>query len=310
MNIEKMRTWLKLYGIKNILFRAINEKSPLLWVSNNNLFRRMNWQLKVKKRIAKYIVYPEYKELKDNKHTKKIWWLWFQGSENAPLIVQKCLDTVKYYSAQMNLEVIELDERNLFEYVKLPNQIINMWKQKRITNANFSDLCRIALLADYGGLWIDSTVFLTGKINKEILQSDIFFYQAFFLDMTVTKVSSWFMYAKNPDNYFMQSLKESMINYWINNKYVDDYFIFHIMTAAMSEKECFRKYFENMPYFSNTYPHLLSLELNNEMNKEKLRHILQMSNVHKLTYKNLMPSSDNKNVYEYIVSRKGGESLL
>ena len=65
-----------------------------------------------------------------------------------------------------------------------------------------------------------------------------------------------------------------------------------------------------MPYFSNTYPHLLSLELNNEMNKEKLRHILQMSNVHKLTYKNLMPSSDNKNVYEYIVSRKGGESLL
>jgi hypothetical protein len=310
MNIEKMRTWLKLYGIKNILFRAINEKSPLLWVSNNNLFRRMNWQLKVKKRIAKYIVYPEYKELKDNKHTKKIWWLWFQGSENAPLIVQKCLDTVKYYSAQMNLEVIELDERNLFEYVKLPNQIINMWKQKRITNANFSDLCRIALLADYGGLWIDSTVFLTGKINKEILQSDIFFYQASFLDMTVTKVSSWFMYAKNPDNYFMQSLKESMINYWINNKYVDDYFIFHIMTAAMSEKECFRKYFENMPYFSNTYPHLLSLELNNEMNKEKLRHILQMSNVHKLTYKNLMPSSDNKNVYEYIVSRKGGESLL
>ena len=310
MNIEKMRTWLKLYGIKNILFRAINEKSPLLWVSNNNLFRRMNWQLKVKKRIAKYIVYPEYKELKDNKHTKKIWWLWFQGSENAPLIVQKCLDTVKYYSAQMNLEVIELDERNLFEYVKLPNQIINMWKQKRITNANFSDLCRIALLADYGGLWIDSTVFLTGKINKEILQSDIFFYQASFLDMTVTKVSSWFMYAKNPDNYFMQSLKESMINYWINNKYVDDYFIFHIMTAAMSEKECFRKYFENMPYFSNTYPHLLSLELNKEMNKEKLRHILQMSNVHKLTYKNLMPSSDNKNVYEYIVSRKGGESLL
>lgn len=310
MNIEKMRTWLKLYGIKNILFRAINEKSPLLWVSNNNLFRRMNWQLKVKKRIAKYIVYPEYKELKDNKHTKKIWWLWFQGSENAPLIVQKCLDTVKYYSAQMNLEVIELDERNLFEYVKLPNQIINMWKQKRITNANFSDLCRIALLADYGGLWIDSTVFLTGKINKEILQSDIFFYQASFLDMTVTKVSTWFMYAKNPDNYFMQSLKESMINYWINNKYVDDYFIFHIMTAAMSEKECFRKYFENMPYFSNTYPHLLSLELNNEMNKEKLRHILQMSNVHKLTYKNLMPSSDNKNVYEYIVSRKGGESLL
>ena len=99
MNIEKMRTWLKLYGIKNILFRAINEKSPLLCVSNNNLFRRMNWQLKVKKRIAKYIVCPEYKELKDNKHTKKIWWLWFQGSENAPLIVQKCLDTVKYYSA-------------------------------------------------------------------------------------------------------------------------------------------------------------------------------------------------------------------
>ena len=59
MNIEKVRTWLKLYGIKNVFFRFINEKSPILCVANNNLLRRMNWQLKVKKRIANYIVYPE-----------------------------------------------------------------------------------------------------------------------------------------------------------------------------------------------------------------------------------------------------------
>ena len=52
MNIEKVRTWLKLYGIKNVFFRFINEKSPILCVANNNLLRRMNWQLKVKKRIA------------------------------------------------------------------------------------------------------------------------------------------------------------------------------------------------------------------------------------------------------------------
>lgn len=64
MNIEKIRTWLKLYGIKNILFRVINEKSPVLRVANNNLIRRMNWQLKVKKRIANYIVYSECKEKK------------------------------------------------------------------------------------------------------------------------------------------------------------------------------------------------------------------------------------------------------
>ena len=89
MNIEKVRTWLKLYGIKNVFFRFINEKSTILYVVNNNLLRRMNWQLKVKKRIANYIVYPEYKELKDDEPIKKIWWLWFQGSENAPLIVQR-----------------------------------------------------------------------------------------------------------------------------------------------------------------------------------------------------------------------------
>lgn len=310
MNIEKVRTWLKLYGIKNVFFRFINEKSPILCVANNNLLRRMNWQLKVKKRIANYIAYPEYKELKDNDTIKKIWWLWFQGSENAPLIVQRCLSTVKCYSAKMNFEVIELNENNLFEYVKLPDKIVNMWKQKKITNANFSDLCRIALLADYGGLWIDATVFLTGKIDEKILQSDIFFYQASFLDMTVTKVSNWFMYAKNPDNYFMCSLKESMINYWLNNKHMDDYFIFHIMIAAMCEKDCFRENFENMLYFSNTYPHLLSFELNNKVNKEKLRHILQMSNVHKLTYKNLPSASDSETVYKYILSKKEGENLL
>lgn len=39
----------KIIRYKKCFFRFINEKSPILCVANNNLLRRMNWQLKVKK---------------------------------------------------------------------------------------------------------------------------------------------------------------------------------------------------------------------------------------------------------------------
>lgn len=51
-------------------------------------------------------------------------------------------------------------------------------------------------------MWIDSTVMLTGKINNEILNSDMFFYRASFLDLSETQISNWFLYSKNSGESF------------------------------------------------------------------------------------------------------------
>lgn len=303
----QFKNWLNTYGLINILLRGVYTISPIIPVSNNALLRRMNWQLKAQKKLKKYIVLSDNLNYKrDAIPTKKIWWLWFQGSDQAPKIVKKCLETVKYYSIKMGYDVIELNSENIFEYINLPELIIKKWKEKKIGNATFSDLCRIALLAEYGGIWIDSTVYLSNVIDPVILDSDFFVFKASFLDMSVTKISSWFMYSKYPDHPFICSLKKSMIKYWLQNNHIDDYFIFHLMAALLSQEDYLRPYFETIPYYSNTYPSLLGRELTASIDNTKLTHIFKMSSIHKLSYKNV-ENCKKDSVYNYLLDKTIGD---
>lgn len=297
----QLKNWINTYGLFNVILRGFYTKAPIIPVDDNELLRRMNWQLKVRKKLNRYIKYSGNFDYKNGQTaSKKIWWLWFQGSNQAPIIVKKCLETVKYYSVKMGYDVVELNYKNLFDYINLPEAITEKWKKKKIGNANFSDLCRIILLADYGGIWIDSTVYLTNTINKSILDSDIFMFKASFLDMTVTEISNWFMCSKYPNNPFMCSLRDSMINYWLKNNYIDDYFIFHLMAALLSKTKTLSKYVEEIPYYSNTYPLLLGKKLMSPVNENELMHIFEMSSIHKLSYKNLKNAEKNS-VYEYLL---------
>lgn len=304
----ELRRWIKSYGFYNVLMRGCYSLIPIIPVDNNELLRRMNWQLRVQKKLKKYLVISGDRDYAKTTPTNKIWWLWFQGSDKAPLIVKKCLETVKYYAPQMGFEVVTLDERNLFDYVKLPETIVHKWRNGSIGNASFSDLCRISLLADYGGLWLDSTVYLTGKIDQTILQSDLFVYQASFLDFSVTKISSWFMYARYKNNPYISSLRDSMINYWTRNNYIYDYFQFHLVAALLARSPQLKDRFNIIPFYSNTYPLLLGGKLMEQHNDDELSHIFRMSKVHKLSYKGLYEKPYD-NVYNYLLNRPIGEII-
>lgn len=130
---------------------------PLVLISKNELLRRMLWQKRIKNKLKKYFVIHSKPSCVStlNQQSKVIWWLWYQGSKNAPEIVKMCLSSVKHYAEIMNYAVIELDEKNLFEYVNLPEKLISKWKSGKIGAANFSDIIRVDLLANRGGYgWI------------------------------------------------------------------------------------------------------------------------------------------------------------
>jgi mannosyltransferase OCH1-like enzyme len=48
---------------------------------------------------------------------KTIFILWFQGFDNAPIIVKKCVDSWKHYNPDWN--IILLDHTNLCKYIDL-----------------------------------------------------------------------------------------------------------------------------------------------------------------------------------------------
>ena len=99
-------------------------------------------------------------QVKDYCHT--IWVCWLQGEESAPAIVKKCINSIRKHSA--GYEVVVVTSDNLGSLVEIPSFITEKLKKKRMQFATYSDYIRLALLAKYGGIWIDATVFLSAPI--------------------------------------------------------------------------------------------------------------------------------------------------
>ena len=93
--------------------------------------------------------------VRDDKN-EKIWSIWLQGEKNAPDLVQACFRSIRKNCRQ---ELVVLDEKQLRKFITLPDII---WKKRaagKIKNAHFADICRVELLYEYGGIWMDSTDF-------------------------------------------------------------------------------------------------------------------------------------------------------
>lgn len=101
-----------------------------------------------------------------------IWTLWWQGEENAPEIVRKCFASMREHKG--NAEVHILDKGNVGAYIEISPVISEKFHAGNISLTHLSDIIRFELLCKYGGLWIDSTVFLTGDIPDWIFDMEFY----------------------------------------------------------------------------------------------------------------------------------------
>ena len=86
------------------------------------------------------------------------------------------------------------------EYVQFPDYIVRKWKEGVISNTHLSDLLRLELLIRYGGLWIDSTTYMTGTIPAYIDDSNFFVYRNGWMDMEMINMGSWLIFSKYTNN--------------------------------------------------------------------------------------------------------------
>lgn len=56
----------------------------------------------------------------------------------------------------------------------LPNFILKKFENGYISITHLSDIIRVLLLYNYGGLWIDSTVLNISSINRKVFDSTFF----------------------------------------------------------------------------------------------------------------------------------------
>lgn len=114
--------------------------------------------------INSFNVSPPQTILADNYY---IWVFWGQGKEAMPDIVKAYYRQLTYF----NKNVILITNDNVKNYISLPAAIYEKVNQGKITWTHFSDIVRTTLLAHYGGLWLDATVWVSGSIPFEKFKS-------------------------------------------------------------------------------------------------------------------------------------------
>lgn len=94
----------------------------------------------------------------------KIWMCWWQGETNAPEIVKACINSVRRNAGDH--EVIVITDENLSDYVYVPDWVLEKVHSGVMSRTNLSDLLRLSLLAEHGGMWLDATFFCSGPLDE------------------------------------------------------------------------------------------------------------------------------------------------
>jgi len=148
---------------------------------------------------------------------KTIWFMWFQGLENAPDVVKRCYDSWRYRNPDWNL--VFLDETNYRHYVDV-EEVLN--SDNHIEVQAKADIIRVNLLARYGGVWADATCFCCQPLDDwlEAYAGAGFF--AFDKEGHNRLMANWFM-ASSLDCYLTVKFADATNRYWLSNRKLRKY---------------------------------------------------------------------------------------
>lgn len=229
----------------------------------------------------------------------KIWTLWLQGEEKAPLLVKKCFSQMRKFYGEGRLVV--LDEISINHYVDLPEHITDKYNRGLISRAHYSDIVRTILLCDYGGVWIDSTCLLTSELPAEIFNSRFFVFRLPLCFPGAIKASNWFILSEK-NSAIMQLVKAMLIEYWEKHNYIEDYSLYHIFfSIAVDVIKVNNKEWADMPYYNNDNTHILQRELLNQYNEQRYDNLCKIGCIHKLSWK--IKNTSSSTFYSYICNQ-------
>jgi hypothetical protein len=144
---------------------------------------------------------------------RKIWMLWFQGLSEAPFLVRRCIDS--WVKENPSWDVVILDESNLSKYVDLdlPEKVLG-----NLALAHQSDLVRLHLLAQYGGVWADATTFCMKPLDEWIDDCTTSGFFAFYKPARDRVMSNWFMVSEKGCP-IVCKLRERLTSFWLENEF-------------------------------------------------------------------------------------------
>ncbi|MDR0942685.1 MAG: capsular polysaccharide synthesis protein [Holosporales bacterium] len=274
---------------------------------NHSLIENAYKKLAVKEHLSKYRYILNKKEDKkntsnvtSNKHPNKIWVFWDTEIEDiadpqARKIVKICLESIKKHSR--GLEIIVLNDNTVKNYVDIPKHIWDKYKNGIISKQHFSDVVRVYLLWNYGGIWMDASSFLTSDIPDDILNAEFSMpiygdidWTRYLSDFTLMqdkwRLNNWFIKASKPRNYLIGCMREFLNEYWKDSNDPIDYFLFHLFLLRVlhEDMECRNILVDNCKFLlSDTKARAFGNKRLEQFTEKEWQELKKDSFLHKLT---------------------------
>ena len=166
----------------------------------------------------------------------KIWVMWWQGEDNAPELVKMCIESMRRNSN--GAEVVVIDKNNFQRYADIPSYIIEKHEKGYISFAQLSDIMRIYLISKHGGLWLDSTIYVSSPIPQGIFE------KPFYSLHTSLKKTPFvqndrvhcFVMGGTTGSKLISFVRELLSSYWKEHDVIIDYYLldYSVMLAYWS----------------------------------------------------------------------------
>ncbi len=235
--------------------------------------------------------------------------MWYQGMDNLPPVIEKCLDSIRKHIRTK--KIIYITFNNLKEFVEIPSCIYDKVLSGKISKTHFSDIARVALLRKYGGTWIDAACYLTKDIDEEYFNH--IFYSPCGIHSELKKDFRYLFNKTKGWNISFQgsNVKEFPLYCFLTDYYFDYFSKYDYISDYFQTDFLISLFFKTNPEFYNI---ITSQQNNNEdefelallLNKKctpsamKKWESISSTFIHKLTYKknwNLSPQSDRFSSY-------------
>ncbi len=236
------------------------------------------------------VIKPPEKECKERAFS-----IWFQGEKEAPPLIRACFASMRKH---LQMELIVLDDKTIFDWISLPDFIMKKWKKGEIGAAHFSDICRIELLYRYGGVWMDATDYITADIPKEIMECDFFMYMTGNVGYSYSFIQNCFIRATQ-GNPLLGIWRDAIHNYWRHMYKSIDYFVHHLMfRLIVHENQEAKLLFDKMPKLNQDDTHTLWYKYKDTaFDEEIFSDLKQKSFLHKTSFKDTSATNPVENSF-------------
>lgn len=217
-----------------------------------------------------------------------IWSAWLQGLDNAPEMVNVCLESHQKHLPGYEFRVLDME--NYRQWVELPEWVEEKYARGMIPAALFSDVLRVAVLKRYGGVWMDASVLCTGFGNQQLqkqwteVENSRFAVFRYYRkgDRYPSGLSNWFI-AATPDNIVLTSVYDMLTAYWRDYDCTIDYYMMHLFIRCALK--AFPEMERGMPKLNSRYSFFLGDALSRTYSQEAWQELVDHVAIHKLNYR-------------------------